>query len=175
MGFTLAEGARTTGEALLAVPIQYERTPPGTRVTVPAAFLECRRITSDGRSLQVAADSPLATSMRLRFQVPASVRPLVVESGRLTIKLGAPGREVVLGASAGGQAVTLRKVNSPLGTEQVDLLDPAQLRPDEQGAIFIHVKIGEAPSGGDRNLWRLESAGLELRGRTAGEGEHESR
>lgn len=176
MGFTLAADARTAGEALLTVPLQYERTPPNTRVTVPAAFLESRRITSDGRSLQVAAESHLATTMRLRFQVPASVRPLTVESARLTIKLIAPGRGVVLGGPGGGEASVLRRLTSPLGTEVVDLRDPALLRPDEHGAISFSVQIGPSPAGGgERNQWRLESAGLELRGRTAGEGEYESR
>lgn len=167
MHFLLAAEARTTGAALLTIPLQFERTPPGTRVTVPGAFMECRRISSDGRALQVATESPLAATMRLRFQIPASVLPLVVERARLTLRLNALGREVVLGATD----VTLRRLTSPLGAQQVDIDDPALLRPDEQGAIFVNVQIGEARSGGgERNLWRIESAGLELRGRTPGEG-----
>jgi hypothetical protein len=177
MHFTLAAEARTAGEALLVIPLQYEPTPPGTRVTVPAAFVECRRITSDGRSLRPAAESPLATSMGLRFHAPASVRPLAVESARLTLRLNAPAREVVLTAFAGGEAVPLRRLTSPVGAEQVEINDPRLLQPDEQGAVYVKVEIGAARgASADRNVWRLESAGLEIRGRTAGEGgEHESR
>jgi hypothetical protein len=177
MHFTLAAEARTTGSALLAIPLRFERTPPGTRVTVPAAFVECRRITSDGRALPPAAESPLATTMRLRFQIPASLLPLAVESARLTLKLNAPGREVVIGAFAGGDAAPSRRLTSPLGVVQVEI-DPRLLRPDEQGVMYAKVEIGEARGGGaERNVWRLESAGLDLRGRTPGEGrgEHESR
>jgi hypothetical protein len=169
MHFTLANEARTTGSALLVIPLQFEHTPPDTPVTVPAAFVDCRRITSDGRSLPPATESPLATTMRLRFQVPASVLPLVVQNARLTVRLTAPGREVALGVLAGGDAVPLRRLRSPLGTEQVEI-DPRLLRPDEQGVVSVTVEVGEARGGNaERNLWRLESAGLELRGRTGGQ------
>jgi hypothetical protein len=59
----------------------------------------------------------------------------------------------------------------------VEINDPRLLQPDEQGAVYVKVEIGAARgASADRNVWRLESAGLEIRGRTAGEGgEHESR
>lgn len=170
MSFHLASEARMTGTALLTIPLRLERTPPGTPVTVPGAFLDCRRITGDGRALQVATESPLATTMRLRFQIPDSVRPLMLERARLALRLNAPGREVVLGAGD----VTLRRLSSPQGTQEVILDNPDLLQPDAQGAIFLSVQIGEAPGGsGERSLWRLESAGLELVGRTVAEGNPE--
>lgn len=158
------------GSALLTIPLRFERTPPGTRVTVPAAFVDCRRVTSDGRSLRPALESRLATQMQLRFEIPASVRPLVVESVRLTVKLYAPAREVVVGE----EAAPWRRLTSPLGVEHVEITDTRLLRPDEHGALYVNVTVGEARSGAAAlDLWRLESAGLEVRGRT--EDEHESR
>jgi hypothetical protein len=176
--FTLTpQGAATTGSALLAIPLQFERTPPGTRVTLPAAFVDCRRITADGRPLRPATESRSPTDLRLRFQIPASVRPLVVESARLTVRLSAPSREVVVGAFAGGDAVPVRRLTSPLGIEQVEIDDPRLLRPDEQGALYLSVVVGELQGNAEQDLWRLESVGLEIRGRTseAGRGEQESR
>jgi hypothetical protein len=175
--FTLAPQARTTGEALLAIPLRFEPTPPGTHVTVPAAFVDCRRITSDGRALRPTTESRLATSMRLRFQVPASVLPLVVEGARLTVKLHAPSREVIVGAFAGGDAVPVRRLTSPLGVAEIEIDDSRQLQPDEHGALYVSVEVGEARgANAGQDLWRLESASLEIRGRTPGEerGEHES-
>src|SRR5262249_2752773 len=178
MHFTLVPQARTKGSALLVVPLRFERTPRDTRVTVPAALVSCRRITSDGRSLRPATESPLATNMRLRFQIPASVLPLVVESVRLTIKLYAPSREVVIGAFVGDDAVPLRRLTGPLGIEQVEIADPRLLQPDEQGALSMYLMVGEVRGGSaEQILWRIESVGLEVRGRTPAEGggEHESR
>ncbi|MBO0696753.1 MAG: hypothetical protein J2P46_00025 [Zavarzinella sp.] len=167
--FTLTADARMTGEALLVIPVELDRTPPATPVTVPAAFVECRRVTSDGRQLAVATDSPLATTMGLRFRIPAPVLPLNVEGARLTLRLSAPGREVNLGALAGGQVVPVRRLTSPIGAEQIEI-DPSLARPDGDGDILLNLRIGEAEGGSPgRNPWRLESAGLDVRGRTAAE------
>jgi hypothetical protein len=178
MHFTLAPQARMTGSALLAIPLRFERTPRDTHVTVPAAFVDCRRISSDGRFLRPATESRLGTSMRLRFQIPASVRPLVVERARLTVKLYAPAREVVIGASAGDEVAPLRRLTSPSGIEQVEIDDARLLRPDEQGVLSMNIVVGEVRGGNaEQILWRLESASLEVRGRTSPEerNEHESR
>jgi hypothetical protein len=101
-----------------------------------------------------------------------------VESARLTVKLYAPSREVVLDAFAGGDAVPVRRLTSPLGVVQVEIDDPRLLTPDEHGVLFVSVEIGEARgASAGQDLWRLESASLEVRGRTAAEerGNHESR
>jgi hypothetical protein len=169
--FTLAAQARTVGAALLAIPLRFEPTPPGTPVTVPAAFVDCRRLGSDGRPLRPPAESRLATNMRLRCQLPASVLPLEVAGARLTVKLYAPGREVILGAFVGGDAVPLRRLTSPIGVEQVEIDDPRLLQPDEHGILYMNIKVGEVQgSNPEQSLWRLESAALEIRGRTLGEG-----
>jgi hypothetical protein len=67
---------------------------------------------------------------------------------------------------------------NPLGIEQIEFDDPRRLQPDEQGILTIPVEIAEARAGSaGQDTWRIESVGLELRGRTAEEGraEHESR
>ncbi|MGL4553622.1 MAG: hypothetical protein ACRC33_20865, partial [Gemmataceae bacterium] len=170
-GFTLAAEPRTTGDALLVVPVRFERTPPGTRVTVPPAFVHCQRVGTDGRLLVPPTESSVAADVRLRFQVPPSVLPLAVESARLTIKLNAPGREAVVGAGA----VTLRRLPNPSGNEEIVIDDPSLLRPDEQGGLYVNVAIGEAArSATGRDVWHMGSLGLEIRGRTSeGKGEHE--
>lgn len=151
------------GEALVAVPLQYERTPPGTRVVVPAAFVDCVRATADGRRFRPTTEAQLAAAMRLRFQIPASVRPLTVDGARLTLHLSAPGREVVVGAVSGRDAVTVRRLQGPVGVERIEV-DPRLMPPDEDGVMTASLVVGEA---GERTVWRLESAGLELRGRTS--------
>src|SRR5205807_6565057 len=85
MHFTLAPQARTTGFALLVIPLRFEQTPPGTRVTVPAAFVDCRRVGHDGRPLRLATEGRLPASIRLRCQVPPAALPLDVASARLTV------------------------------------------------------------------------------------------
>src|SRR5207248_3063392 len=123
MHFTLGPQARTTGSALLVVPLQFERTPPGTPVVIPAAFVDCRRVGGDGRTLRPATESRLASNLRLQLQIPASVLQLAVESARLTLRLPAPSRDVVV--TFAGDAANPRRLTNPLGTEQIIFADPA--------------------------------------------------
>jgi hypothetical protein len=176
MHFTLAPQARRVGAALLAVPLRFERTPPGTRVLIPGAFVDCRRITSDGRPIPPGMSGRSATTMRLRFQVPPSVLPLEVEGARFSVKLNAPAREVALGAYAGGDAVPLRRLSNPVGVERVEIDDPRLLRPDGHGALYLNVVVGEAHGpNAEWNVWRVESPALEVHGRTAAEGKEGDR
>src|SRR5262249_32649060 len=48
--FTFGPQTRLAGAALVAIPLEFERTAPDTPVTVPAPFLECRRIDNLGNS-----------------------------------------------------------------------------------------------------------------------------
>jgi hypothetical protein len=167
MHFALLPDARTTGAALLVIPLRFERTPPGERVTIPAAFVDCRRIASDGRPLPPAMESPLAANLRLRFQIPSSAFPLIVENARLNLKLNAPGREIIVSAFAGRDMVPVHRLSSPFIAEQIEISEPALLRPDEHGALYLNLAVGEMRGAGvQQELWRIETVGLEVRGRT---------
>lgn len=168
--FRLAREPRTTGAALLMAPLQWERTPPDTPVVVPASFVDCRRVTADGQLLRAPSSGRDAATMRLRFQIPASVLSLKIERARLSLRLTAAARDVAIDGVAGGQTVPLRRVNSPLGVEQIDIEDPRLLQPDEHGALYVEMTLGEA-RGAEQDTWRLERAALEIRGKTAAGGE----
>lgn len=166
MHFTLVEQARLTGTSLLMIPVQFERTPAGANVTIPPAFVECQKVDTDGHLLPAVAESRLAAAVRLRFQLPPSVMPLSIERARLSIKMHAPAREVVIHGFAGGEEIPLHKVTSPAGLEQIEINDPRLLKPDEQGALYINIVIGELRSKVERDTWRIEWPGLQIKGRT---------
>ncbi len=176
MHFMLVPEARTVGAALVMVPVQFERTPPGTPVTIPAAFVECRRVAVSGQSFRPAILGRDKSSIRFRFQAPPSVLPLDVERARLSVRLSAVAREVVLNAVVGAELVPLRRVTGPVGSEQIEIDDRRLLRLDENGTLNINVEIGDARAT-EQDQWRIESLGLEIRGRTLEErrSEHESR
>jgi hypothetical protein len=72
---------------------------------------------------------------------------------------------------AGGEVVPLRRLTSPVGSARMEI-EPGVLRPDADGVIVLNLRIGEASGDNPgRNPWRLQSAGLEVRGRTAAAGE----
>ena len=166
MHFSLVEHPRTTGMALVSVPVRFERTPPGTQVLVPSTFVDCQKVGNEGRLIQAANESRTASKSKLRFQLPASVQPMTVESARLSFRLIAPLRDVIVSGYADGTAVPIQRMSSPVGIERVDLTDARFLQVDNQGALYINIDVGELRSEVERDQWRLEWATLEVRGRT---------
>jgi hypothetical protein len=171
--FTLVPNARRVGAALLAVPLQFVRTPAGTQVTVPGPFLECRR--DNGVPVRELKGSWYGMSARLRFQAPAAVLPLRVGQAGLTLKLSAPSREVLVGAFDGDQPVELRRFQNFTGLGEVAIDDPRLLRLDEQGGLSLSLTVqglseGTGPKGPSASVdWSVGSLNLELRGQVLGE------
>jgi hypothetical protein len=166
MHFNVAKQAQMRGSALLMIPLRFEQTPPGTPVTVPAAFLECKRVGPEGRLLPPAADFRVGATVRLRFQLPAEVLPMTIQSARLTLRMRAPLREVAVGGFAEGVAVPLRGLTSPMGIEQIDISDPRLLQTDNHGAIDVSIEASDLRSETTGDSWHLDWSGLEIQGRT---------
>jgi hypothetical protein len=175
--FKLLTNARTTGMALLAIPVQFERTPPESPVTVPSTFVDCMKVGVGGRLIPAPTESSIASNTKLRFQVPDAVRPIVIESARLSVRLNAPMREVTISGFAGAEQFPLHRLSSPNGLEQLEINDPRLLQMDSRGALYVNIEVGGLRNDVDRDLWHIEWAGLEVRGRTQKfrSSEHESR
>jgi hypothetical protein len=167
MHFSVTKDARMTGAALLIIPARFEQTPPATQVTVPAAVVDCQRVGPEGHLLPPAAESRTGANVRLRFQVPAEVLPMTVQSARLEFKLRAPLRDVTVRGFANGAAVPLRRLTSPFGIERIDISDPRLLQLDKNGLLFVEIDVGGVSSESTGDLWHLDWVGLEVRGRTA--------
>lgn len=167
MDFSFGTIDRTTGAALLTVPLQFEKTAAGTPVTIPAAFVPCQRINAEGRPTAATVESRYPSTVRLRFQVPASVLPLAVQSAKLTVKMRAPAHEVTIGVFSGKDIVPVRELSSPLDAYQIDIDDPRLLKLDDRGALDVNIQVAQLGAAKTQpEIWRLESVGLEIRGRT---------
>lgn len=155
--FAGADGSRTVGAILLTAPLTFERTPSGTRVTVPAAFIPARRPDLGRPTL----DSAAPTEQVLRFQLPASVLPLEVERAVFRLRVRAPGRRVTVAA----EGETLFAADGPAEPIRVELTDPRHLRPDADGGLRLTLSITDAGPAASA-LWRIEELGLDVVGRT---------
>jgi len=156
--FAGTDGSRTVGTILLTAPLTFERTPPGTRATVPAAFVPVRRPDLGRPTL----DSAAPTEQVLRFQLPPSVLPLEVERAVFRLRARAPGRRVAVTA----EGVSLFAADSPAEPIRVEITDPRQLRPDADGGLRFTLSITDA--GPAPVPWKIEELGLDVVGRTAG-------
>jgi hypothetical protein len=173
MPFHLAKDARMAGTALVSVPLQFERTPPDTRATIPGPFVEIRRLLGDKLARPVYESTQVA-EQHLRFQLPASVLPLQVERARLALKIDGHARRITIAGFADGVFVELERVDDPLGPLQVNITEPRFLRLDADSCLHLRVTVDPLKGGnggaakGDAALnWIMEYLELEVVGRTA--------
>jgi hypothetical protein len=184
--FAAEAGVRAVGTALLAAPLEFERPPAGTRVTIPSAFLQSWRV-FDGRLRPPTMDSSLAIDQELRFQVPPTVLPLNVERATLVVKMRAPSRRVSVAGHAGNERIVLAEVESPLDPIHVEITDARLLHLDAAGGLHVSLSVGEeqrapaTPVKAERpakgagtprqfdTVWKIESISMEIGGQTAEE------
>jgi hypothetical protein len=173
MQFTLAPDAQTTGNALLSLPLRLEHTPPGKKVSIPGPLIPVRQVIA-AAPIQLTRESAQASELRVRFQLPAEVLPMRVESARLFARIEAPFRQVAISGHRDGAKIELHRVSSPLDAMKVDITDERLLRLDDQGGLHFSLSIGEEQPalGGAKDArevsqkWRIEDLELEVVGAT---------
>ncbi len=182
MQFTFPDQAARAGSALLAVPLEIERTPPGTRVVVPSPFLDCRSVRGPLRERSAVYSNAthewieLRTSGEayLRFQVPEQVLPVRLDRARLMLRINAPSRKVQLLGYAGQGWVSLATWNSPVGGFPLEITDPELLELDDRGGFSLGITVADdrSPDAGTGPInvlgsaWKIESVELEVTGET---------
>ncbi len=162
------QGARQTGEALLMIPLSFEKPQPGTRVTIPATAISHARLL-EKRLMSVRRTSDLPTSMDLYFQLPLSLLPFEPETARLSAKIHAPRRTVSLAGFDGGKFTVLQKQESPLDPLQITIDNRRLLNVDPSGRIRFQLDVSDfsqSDSGAvhaNRN-WTIEYLELTVSG-----------
>jgi hypothetical protein len=165
--FELAPTTRKTGTALAVIPIHFEKSKPGSAITIPAPFVPWQWIGLNGRPREWLAESRAVQNMRLRFQIPSAVWPLTLDRMQLTLRIFAPSREVDVGFYSGKETTSVRKFMGPEGTMQVDFDNASRIKVEDGGAISLNLSIGQnLGSKVGLDLWRIEALGLQIRGHT---------
>ncbi|HLJ94998.1 MAG TPA: hypothetical protein VKU02_17615 [Gemmataceae bacterium] len=171
--FHLEPEARRVGSALLVVPLQLERSAPGTAVSIPGPFISCQRIVDAG-PIRLVMEGKVNMDMHLRFQLPREVLPFKAERARLTLKIDAPSRRVTIAGLQDSQATPLRSVDSPLDPLRLDITDERLLHLDAEGGLHLNVTIGNTFQGKSEaaapqqvtEKWTIDYLELDVSGRT---------
>lgn len=146
-GWDPPEGFLERRSTIALLPLELERTPPGTRFAIPSTFLPAR-VGSGSQGRSNAFDTrrgewvkglTSSTETVLRFEVPPSVLPCTLDRGRLSIKINAPSRVLEISVIRDGAPVTVRRIEEPTGLYDIDL-DAADLALDT-GAVPITVAV----------------------------------
>ncbi|HUT95356.1 MAG TPA: hypothetical protein VMY37_38230 [Thermoguttaceae bacterium] len=182
MQFTFPDQTTRAGSAILTVPLEIERTPPGTRVAIPSPFLDYRSVRGPLREPSAAYGNAThewielrtSTEAYLRFQVPEQVLPIKLDRARVVVRINAPSRTVQLLGHAGQRWVSLATWNSPVGGFPLEITDTELLELDDQGGFLLGIAVArdrssEAGTGPVTRLgsaWRIEAVELEIEGET---------
>jgi hypothetical protein len=163
--FSFGPDIRTVGSALLAIPLEFEHSPPDTRVTVPRAFVPMRRMLQ-GRPSRPTMEGQYGFDQHMRFQLPASVLPMKVERARLFAKVNAPLRRfTVAGHGASTPIITRESQIDPI---EHDIVQSDLLQLDAQGGLNFDIGISEQLKDQEDNplKWIIGSLELEVVGQT---------
>ena len=185
---SLPEGFDARGSAVVIVPLEFQRTPPGTAFRIPASFLRVstsagrqgRSIAFDPRTGQWRKDPTTASETVLRFALPAQVIPCRLDHGTLTVRLNAPSRSFAVSTYQEGKPVELRTIDNPSGVFEFPLSSD-HLTQDDRGGVRIVLTVG--PTTGERSggqaavgrggglgasssRWQIDYARLTVSGRT---------
>lgn len=164
-------GSRNAAEAMVAIPVEFDRPEVGGTVTIPAGFIPWSAIVQ-GRPVRPTLESNMAAKMLIGFRLPPSVLPLTIERATLRARVRTPSRQFTLTGFVDGQSRLLRTVESPIDPVEVVLTDPRTLRYDSEGYLHFGIEIGsrvaaEVDPGIVQldDTWRIESISLEVIGR----------
>lgn len=166
MEFTLASDARIAGNALLKMPLQWERPPSGGRVMIPGPLVTYYR-TINGVPARPTFEAGQQVDMKLRFQLPAEVLPLRVDRARVVGKIEAPNRKVRITASGDGKPEVIYEAASPLDVIRQDITAERHLRLDAGGGLHLDLAISEPIRNDGKSAserWKIEFLELEVSG-----------
>lgn len=173
MGIDFGE-VRRTGSALLAIPLELERSAPGTRVSIPAAFLPYRGAQSPTGKVEPSAFSivesdwierDVPTRSWLRIQLPSQVLPLKINKLVATIQFDGAQRPFAIVGSIDGKITTLKLVNEPLAKNRVEVVNTQALQPDGKGGLIIGIDVRGKKTPG--RYWRFATVRFDIEGTTA--------
>ena len=166
-------GDRAIRAALLAIPVNIERSVAGSRVTIPSGFIPYAAVVA-GKPVRPTMEAATPARMRLRFRLPQSVLSMTIERATMHVRVRAPSRKITVSGYADGQPVKLHEVESPVSPILVNVTDARMLQPDADGYLYLKLDVGEqlgaaAADARQADLddgWKIESIALEVVGRS---------
>lgn len=152
------------GISLSLVPLEVRAPPAGGRMTIPPILLPFQTVRNrsgsasslyDPVTRQWLGQQQIPATVALRFDLPASLLPLKIDSARLRLNITARGRSVGVGSTA--RAAQNNTVQSPSGVNVFELRGSDLTL--EGASIPIMLIVGDEPNAAP---WAIKSLDLSL-------------
>ena len=164
--------------SLVAVPLRYQATPPGTDVMIPSPFLTFDPVITDAGGKSSAYDQRSASWREvsqsgetvLRVNIPDAVKPLTLSQVTIEIKLLAASYNVGMVVGNRDSLAEVASISDAAGTYRFTLTESAQLQIDPDGNYYVKLQVrptGESNVGvGSNKAVKVDYLRLEMWGRT---------
>jgi hypothetical protein len=167
--FNRSSTAKRTGEAMLLIPVEYQRPKPGDRITVPASCIGFTRLVEEKLPIALVRESDRPLDGHFRFQLPRELLPLKLEQARFTIRLEAASRRVILSEGANKRGAELYRSESPLDVIRVEIDRTSALKLDSEGGLHLHLSISDLLETNPdperlKPSWKIDFLELEVTG-----------
>lgn len=173
----VGEVANTRGEALVSVPITFERTAPGTEVSIPGAFVRTRAsadIEGTENSLAysyrtgewLSNELPTAATVYLRFKIPESVLPLKLDRADFSFAIDAKDRDVEIMTVRDGKDFAIQSYKNSTDARSIVFDDPSDLAVTASGEWVVGIRVSSVPDLVSRTPWRITKADVHFHGKT---------
>ena len=178
VGFRFPDQQEHVGRALVSVPISIEQSLPGAKFQIPPALLPFQSVSGPQSNVELnnaynnengewIADFSRGKLVWLRFQLPSQVLPAEISQAVCTVDLNALGRNLDIVSAMGGQVHSLGMEKDPQGVVTFQLDQEEFLRPDQEGALRLGIRISDTlqPVAGKASpLWTIRSVALSING-----------
>lgn len=176
LGFEFGENNQRQGNALVAVPIQFQRPSAGSRVKIPGPFLDFREVIGPNGQIFGGLYSDLKhewieksghSETWLGFQIPGALLPLNPVRAQVQIDVSGPVGHLELSGWNGHSKANVKTWNNPVGRLMVTIEDTSSLYLTEKGQLLLFLSAGKKQEiDFSSNLaaprWKIESMSLSL-------------
>lgn len=175
LGVAVSDRAQRKSEALVVLPLRFERPAAGAEVSVPAAFFAMERFTEAGgvsgspifdeRNRQWVPNVSQSQTVLMGFQPPEALRGIEPTGGRIVMELDTPNRPYEVVVYKSGRALPVASGDNANGLIVTDLAAPGlpEIQPD--GSAVIGVRVGDPIDPTNNAPWSLSRLELSLTGR----------
>ena len=173
--FRFSDRMQSVGSALVAIPLEIQRTPPGHRVRIPSSFMPFKLVVGPGGVRSSSIYSSLSGDWSLsrragqawfRFRVPEQVLPLAIEEAIFGIQINAPSWQLEVSHVRGDVSKVIDTRSNPIGLLRIPITGSEEIKSDEHGNVTIGIKISSSDSDDKPLEWKVDTVWLQLEGTT---------
>lgn len=171
------ESSRQVGDALLSVPVQFQKPASENPFFLPKFFVHFNSVINPAGGISTVFNNRKRTWIEstsslsdttLRCSIPEVFAPFELSRINVILDLRIPGREVRIHAKRLDGSMELLKVfESPVGRQKIDIQSSELLHQDPDDILTLHIRVGaiqdvtSIEKNENNSSWKIEGVQFE--------------